>query len=97
MNDHPPIVPHSPYDLETLENIRAFWGVFYDMLRDMADCPDHFMLSNGKGEQLPHQWHLGRILDVLLDENGEPRFPIEKWFFFPGLLTAVVTDPAEEV
>lgn len=82
------IVPYTP-DLETHKAARAVGRAVLRLLHAMADCPDHFMLSNGKGEQLPHQWHLGRILDALLDEYGEPRFSIESVDLYVG--------PAEEV
>jgi len=82
------IVPYTP-DLETHKTARAVGRAVLRLLRAMADCPDHFMLSNGKGEQLPHQWHLGRILGLLLDDCSEPRFPIESVALYVG--------PAEEV
>jgi len=58
--------------------LQAFVAATEDVLNDLAvlafEEPDRLILSNGRGEQQPHQVLLSRLVEAVHDENETPRF-----------------------
>jgi len=51
-------------------------AVLEDLVVRALEEPDDLMVSNGRGEQLPHQVLLSRLVESVHDEYGGPRFKL---------------------
>ena len=49
-------------------------AVLNDLVVHALEEPDDLVVSNGRGEQLPHQVLLSRLVEAVHDEYGGPRF-----------------------
>ena len=51
-------------------------AVLNDLVVHALEEPDDLVASNGRGDQLPHQVLLSRLVEAVHDENETPRFKL---------------------
>lgn len=61
-------------------------AVLHDLVVHALEEPDDLIVSNGRGDQQPHQVLLSRLVEALHDEYGGPRFKLDgvKLFVSPA-------------